>query len=209
MDLIMPALYKKIVVKIVSAVYVAGDDAYCDVEMYGNPRKWVFRMKLGKTLWFSIYRHLSEMANDPLNELMGDAAFKIDANLEYLKGRVITINGIPDTTRSFKNKSGKIEYPKIFSVTFEPDLEDAERIGGEVYKNAVGNAVFNFSCEECIIANSNLAKFEIEKEKEKEMTYEEIKKKNWEKSEVEWVVKKREEDKKKEKQLKQLELAGW
>lgn len=209
MDLIMPVLYKKIVVKIVSTVYIVGDDAYVDVEMYGNPRKWVFRMKLGKTLWHSIYRHLSEMANDPLNELMGDTAFKIDENLEYLKGRVITIYGIPDTTRSFKNKSGKTESPKIFSVTFESDLEDAERIGGEVYKNAIGNAVYNFSCEECIIANSNLAKFEIEKAKEKEMTDEEIKKKRWKESEVEWVVKKREENKNKEKQLKQLELAGW
>jgi 23S rRNA maturation mini-RNase III len=68
-----------------------------------------------------------------------------------------------------RSKNGKLENPKIFSVSFEYELEDAERIGGEVYKNAVGNAVFNVMCEECIIANSNLAKQKIEKEQTKEI----------------------------------------
>jgi hypothetical protein len=207
MDLIMPALYKRIVVKIVSDVYIAGDDAYVNVIMYGNPQKWTYRMKLGKTLWFSIQKHLEQMDNNRFSEELEPAV--LENNLEYLKGRVITIYGVPDSLRTFVKKDGTTESPKIFSVTFEPDLEDAERIGGDVYKKAIGNAVFNVMCEQCVIANSNLAKFEIEKEKEKSMTPEEIKKKRWEESEEEWVVKKREENKKNEKQLKQLDLAGW
>ena len=152
----MPGLNKKIVVKIVSAPYIVGDNGYVDVKLFGNPNNWIYRMKIGKTLWHSIYKHLSEKG-------------VTSGNLEYLNGRIITIRGIPDITRSFESKNGKLENPKIFSVSFEYELEDAERIGGEVYKNAVGNAVFNVMCEECIIANSNLAKQKIEKEQTKEI----------------------------------------
>lgn len=211
-DLIMPEKHKEITVKIVSVPFIAGSDAYVNVIMYGNPQKWIFRMKLGKTLWFSILKYLKEMDNSRFSEELEPSV--LTKNLEYLNGRIITVRGISNEKKVFTTKAGTVESPKIFKVDFQYDYEDAERIGGEKFKEAIHKAVhFNYSCHDCIMANTNLAKAEIEiqkqKELEKKMTEEEKRKKRYEESEVEWVKKKVVEDKKKDKQLKQLELAGW
>lgn len=220
----MPDKNEEITVRIVSNPYIVGNDVYCNVQLWGNPNEWTYRMKFGKTLWHSIYEHLSELENDPFNILMGDSAFKIDEGLEYLNGRIITIRGVSDSKMSFKTKEGKLEYGKKFIVEFKGDLEEVERIGGDAYKKALFETVLdNTMGINCIVANSDLAKFEIEKAKEKELKKEEKKKekenkekekeekkkKQWENSKVEWVVKKREEDKKNVERMKQLELAGW
>lgn len=225
MDLIMPEKGGEVTVKIVSSPYIVGNDVYCNVQMWGNPQGWTYRMKFGKTLWYSIYEHLSALENDPFNILMdSDSAFKIDEGLEYLNGKVITIRGVTDMSMSFKTKEGKTEFGKKFIVEFKGDLEDAERLGvdSEIYKKALFDTVLNnLMCVECIVANSDLAKFEIEKKKEKEkekelkkkekeITNEEKRKKKFEKSEVEWVKKRLENDKKNDEKMKKLgDCAGW
>jgi hypothetical protein len=158
---------KEITVKIISIPYIKGDDVFCDVQLFGNPKKWTYRMKIGKTLWYSIYDHLQTLDHNRFSEELEPSV--INENLEYLNGRIITVRGIPDSKRTFVKKDGNIESPKIFVVDFRSDLEEAETIGGEIYKKAVFDTVLdNISCEDCIIANSNIAKFEIEKVKEKE-----------------------------------------
>jgi hypothetical protein len=204
----MPEKYKEITIKIVSSPYISGNDAYCDVIMWGNPQKWTFRMKLGKTLWFSIYKYLQEMDNSRFSEELEPSV--LQENLKFLNGRIITIRAISDQSISFKTKDGKVEYGKKFVADFRSDLEEAEAMGGEFYKKAFFDTVLdNVMGKDCIVANSDLAKAGIEKVKEKEMKREEKKKKDWGESEVEWVVRKREEDKKNEKELKRLDVAGW
>lgn len=223
MDLIMPEKYKEITVRIVSAPYVSGNDAYCDVQMWGNPQKWTYRMKLGKTLWFSIYNYLQQMDNSRFSEELEPSV--LQDNLEFLNGRIVTVRATSDERMTFTTKNGGVEYGKKFIVDFRGDLEEADRVGGDVLKKAFFDTVLdNTSGIDCITINSKLAKLTIQLEKEKidekelkkkqkemleEANAKEKKKKDWEKSTEEWVVKKREDDKKKDKQLKQLDLAGW
>jgi len=212
----MPGLYKNIIVKVISIPYIKGDDVFFKVIMFGDPKKYEFEMKVTKTMWFSIYKRLKELEDDPLNGFMGENLFKIDEQLSYLKDRVLKIRGVPDTSRSFESKDGKgkIEYAKIFSVDFESDLEDAEKVGGNVFKNAVfEHVIYNVSCEECRILNTRAAKEAAEKkeEKEKREKEKEDKKKEVKKVEVEqaWVKRKRIEKEKENKRQKKLEYCGW
>lgn len=209
MDLIMPDKWKEITVKIVCLPYIRGEDVYVDVRIFGNPNEWTYRMKFGKTLWYSIYEHLQKLDSSRFSEELEPSC--IDEQLEYLNGRIITIKGIPDSKRTFVKKDGTIESPKIFTVNFRSDLEEAESMGSEILKKAIHDTVhFNYASHECVLANSNLAKFEIEKAKEKEMTIEERQKKNLEQSTEEWVVRKKEEQKNEDKRQKKLgNCAGW
>ena len=217
----MPEKYKEITIRIVSAPYVAGNDAYCNVQMWGNSQKWTFRMKLGKTLWWSIYQYLQEMDNSRFSEDLEPSV--LQENLEFLNGRVVTIRAVPDERMSFKTKEGKIEYGKKFIAKFRGDLEEAERLGcdSETYKKAFFETILdNTGGSDCILINSKLAKLTIQLEKEKadekklkeeerKLIAEEKKKKDWENSNVEWVKKRREADKKDIERQKKLDCAGW
>jgi hypothetical protein len=209
----MPEKYKEITIRIVSAPYIAGNDAYCNVQMWGNPNDWVYRMKLGKTLWFSIYDHLLKIDNCRFSEELEPSV--LQENLEYLNGRIITIRAVSDLNVSFKTKDGKTEYGKKFVADFRRDLEEADREGGEVLKKAMFDTIYdNIAGAECIVINSKLAKLTIQLEKEK-LEEKEMKKRqkkliDFEKSEVEWVKRKREEkEKDDEKQKKLGNYAGW
>lgn len=186
-----------------------------NVKMYGSPQNWIYRVKIGKTIWHGIYKYLRTLEDDPLNKFMPEEVqFKIDEKLEYLSGRVITIRGIPDSSRTFVKKDGTVDSPKIFAIEFKPELEDAERIGGEVYLKAVHDTVhFNYSSHECVLANSALAKGLIAKEKEKEEKKKakaNEKKKAEPEVEVEWVKRRRLEKEKEDKIQKRLgNNAGW
>ncbi len=213
MDLIMPEKSKEITIRIVSAPYIAGNDVYVNVIMWGNPQKWTYRMKLGKTLWFSIYKYLQEMDNSRFSEELEPSV--LQESLEYLNDRIITIRAVTDENVSFKTKEGKVEYGKKFIADFRGDLEEAESVGGETLKKAFFETVLdNIAGADCIVINSKLAKLTIqlekEKEEEKKMTAEEKRKKKFEKSEVEWVKKKVAEDKKKDERQKKLgDNCGW
>ena len=200
LNLLMPGLYQEITVKIVGLPFIKGEDVYVPVIMWGDPKKFEFEMKISKTIWHGIYTHLKELEEDPLNGFMGLVKFEIDEELSFLKDRILTIKGIPDLSRKFVTKNGKVEYPKIFSVEFQSDLEDAERVGKDVYKEAVFKYVIDkASSRECRLANTRLAMNTIAKKEIKELEKEEKKVEK----EVEWAKKKREQkeidDKKKEK----------
>ena len=218
----MPDKWHEITVKIVSVPYIDGDNVYANVIMFGNPQKWEFRMKFTKTLWHSIYSHLQELDNNRFSTKLEPSV--LQESLEFLNGRIVTIRGVADENVSFKTKEGKVEFAKKFVVKFRGDLEEAVTLGGDFYKKAVFDTVFdNLSGKDCIVANSNLAKFEIVKAKEKELKKEqkelekklnkEEKKKEKEKlkaeSEVEWVRRRREKEEKEAKLQTKLENAGW
>ena len=208
LHLIMPEIYEEITVKVIDLAYVKGVDVYAPVILWGDPKAYRFEMKITKTVWYGIYGYLQELENDPLNKMVPEEAqFKIDEQLSFLKGRILTIRGIPDESRSFVTKSGKVEYAKIFRVKFEVDLEDAERDGKETYKEAIFKYVIdNYSSRDCRLANTAAAKnAEIKKEnKEKEK---EDKKKEKESKFAEKKLGKK-LDKKKTK-VKELDNCGW
>lgn len=213
----MPEKYCEVTIRIVSAPYVSGSDAYMDVQMWGNPQKWTYRMKLGKTLWFSIYKYLQEMDNSRFSAELEPSV--LQENLEFLNGRIITIQANNDINVSFKTKDGKLDYGKKFSAKFRGDLEEAERLGGEFYKKAFFETVLdNSEGAACININSKLAKLTIqlakEKEEEKKLKQEDKKKAKEEKQkqkqpEVEWVKKRREKEEKEAKLQTKLGNAGW
>lgn len=209
LHLIMPDLYQEIIVKIIDFPYIKGDDVFLKVVMWGDPKKFEFEMKPSKTIWNSICHHMKLLEDDPLNLFNDESSFTIDEKLSFLKDRVLKIKGIPDKSRSFvtKDKKGieKVEYPKVFDVTFEGDLEDAERIGGDIFKKSVfENVIYNVTCKECRLLNTRAAKEEMVKIEEKE------KKKETKKVEEEdWLRIKRIEKEKEVAKLKRLEFCGW
>ena len=206
LDLKFPDLYQEITVKIVDLAFIKGKDVYLPVVMFGDPKKYQFEMKVGKTIWQSIYVYLKELEDDPLNGFMGEASFKIDEQLSFLKDRVITIKGIPDKEHTFVGKDGKVSYAKIFSVIFESDLEDAEKIGGDTYKRAVLKMLENYMNRDCRIANTNSYKNMIAKKENKEIEKEEKKKEK----EQDWVKLKREKQEKEDKKKAKLgDHCGW
>jgi hypothetical protein len=218
MDLVMPDKYKEITVKIVDVPYITKEDVYVDVNMFGNPQKWTYRMKIGKTLWNSILKHLLEMDGNRFSEELEPSV--INKSLDYLNGRIITVKGTSDETKAFITKAGKVEYGKKFIAEFRSDYEEAETIGGEVYKKAIFEAVMdNIFAVDCIVANSNLAKAEIEKAKNKELKKEEKEKRKTKVDkkqkklipvEEEWVKRKVKEQEKENKiQSVRGTLAGW
>jgi len=171
----MPKLYEEITVKVIESAYAKGKSYYLPVVIWGDPKAYRFEMKITKTMWQEIDDYLIDMEEDPLNMMVPDEAqFKVDEELSYLKGRILTIRGVPDESRSpFVTKSGKVEYAKIFRVKFEVDLESAERDGKEIYTEAVFKYVIdNYSSRDCRLANVALAKNDgikrENKEKEKE-----------------------------------------
>jgi hypothetical protein len=214
LQLIMPGLYQEITVKIMGLPFIKGKDVYAPVMMWGDPKKFEFEMKITKTIWHGIYAHLKELEDDPLNGFMELEKFEIDESLSFLKDRILTIKGMPDLNRKFVTKNGKVEYPKIFSVQFQSDLEDAERAGKEAYKEAVFAYVINReSSRECRLANTRAAMNAIAKKENKELEKEEKKKEKAEKKiekEVEWAKIKREKEDKEEKKQKKLgSCCGW
>lgn len=201
LDLKLPDLYQELTVKIVDLAYIKGKDVYLPVVMFGDPQKYQFELKIGKTIWRSIYDHLKKMEDNDaeFSEFLGDSVFKIDEQLSCLKDRVITIKGIPDKEHTFVGKDGKVGYAKIFSVVFESDLEDAEKIGGDVYKQAIFKMLDNYSNHDCRIANTNAYKNMIAKKENKEIE-----------KEQEWVKKKREKQEKEDKKKAKLgNHCGW
>jgi hypothetical protein len=220
LDLKMPDLYQELTVKIVDLAFIKGKDVYIPVVMFGDPKKFQFEMKIGKTIWQSIYDHLKELEDNDaeFSDFLGDSVFKVDEQLSCLKDRVITIKGMPDKEHTFVGKDDKVSYAKIFTVIFESDLEDAEKIGGDVYKRAVFTRVIdNIMCKECRLANTRLALNDIAKKENKEIEKEEKKKEKAEKiagqkveKEQEWVVKKREKQEKEDKKKAKLgDHCGW
>ena len=135
--LIMPDLYQEITVKIIDLAYVKGEEVYLPVIMWGDPKNYRFEMRLGKTLWNSIRDGLQDLEEDPLNGFMGNDKFEIDEDLACLKNKIITVRGVPDSKRPIVGANGKVTYPKIFSAEFHSDLEEAEKAGKEIYKEAV------------------------------------------------------------------------
>lgn len=171
-NLKMPEKLREITVKIVKT-YIVGKDVFCDVRLFGNSERNVFRMKISKTMWRSMYKGLVDRF-----ELGGDAGEEIDENLECITGKIMTIYARPDINRAYATKDGGVDSPKIFDVDFREDLEEAERIGGDVYNNAVNKEVLkNRRALEC--HNANMAQTydeeikrlerEIKKEKRKEI----------------------------------------
>lgn len=158
----MPEKLREITVKIVKAPYVVGDvgdDICCDVRIWGDPDRDIFRMKISKTLWHSLYQRLVERY-----ELGGDAGEEIDENLECIVRKVVTIKAIPDINRAYTTKEGGLDSPKIFNVEFREDLEEAERIGGDIYNNAVDTVIINNkACHECYRANKIMAEEKMKK----------------------------------------------
>ena len=83
----------------------------------------------------------------------------------------------------------------MFSAEFQNKLEDAEKIGGDTYKQAVLKMLSNYSNHDCRLENSSAAKNAEIKKEEKE---------------VEWVRKKREKQEKEDKKKAKLgEHCGW
>lgn len=210
LDLIMPKIHEEITVKVIDLPYIRGEDVFAPVIMWGDPKRYRFEMKITKTIWYGIEKHLKSLEDDMFNLILDEKdKFKIDEDLSYLKDRIITIKGIPDTTRSFVTKNGKKEYPKIFNVEFRSDLEEAQTLGGDVYVGAVFEHVINnYLCKECRMVNTNLSRNDIIKRENKEKEKEEKKKEKTEKKiekEVEWVKKKREKDEKESQKAKKME----
>lgn len=166
----MPEKLRKITIKVVKAPYDVGDNIYCDIRIFGDIKKNIFRMNISKTLWHSLYQKLVERF-----ELGGDAGEEIDENLECITGKIMTIYAKPDMKRAYVTKDGGIDSPKIFGVEFREDLEELEKIGGDDYIDAVNKE--NRRSSECIKVNMNQTydeeikrlEREIKKEKREEI----------------------------------------
>lgn len=166
--LIMPEIWQEITVKIVGLPYTKGKEFFLPVIMWGDPKQTRFEMRLGKTLWQSIYNCLKELEKDPLSGFMGLDKFKIDGDGLCLKNKIITVRGLPDSKRPLVDKTGKVNYPKIFSAEFRNDLEYAEKAGGDSYKKAVFESVIDkLSSRDCRLCNTQVAKEVEEKDKKK------------------------------------------
>jgi len=144
----MPNIGENITVKIIGKVEKGKEDFYCPIRIWsirGHRLDNIYRMKITKTLWNSLDNELiireefgefggSDIGNDDENE--NENLYKIDEDLECIVGKIITISGISDITRSYKNKYGVVEYPKIFKTTIREDLQEIEKIGGQEFIDA-------------------------------------------------------------------------
>lgn len=142
----MPEKLREITVKIVKTPYIIGEDVFCDVRLFGDTERNVFRMKISKTMWYSMYKNLVDRF-----ELGGDEGEEIDDNLECITRKIMTIYAKPDINRAYATKDGGIDSPKIFDVCFREDLEELERIGGDLYNQVVNKE--NIKGSECIKVN--------------------------------------------------------
>lgn len=142
----MPEKLREITVKIVKIPYIIGEDVFCDIRIFGDIQRNIFRMKISKTMWYSMYKSLVDRF-----ELGGDEGEEIDENLECITGKIMTIYAKPDINRAYTTKDGGVDSPKIFNVEFREDLEETERIGGDVYNQAVDKE--NRKASECIKIN--------------------------------------------------------
>lgn len=165
-NLKMPEKLREITVKVVRAPYDVGEEIYCDIRIFGDVQKNMFRMKISKTLWHSLYKCLVERF-----ELGGDAEEEIDENLECITGKIMTIYAKPDINRAYVTKDGGVDSPKIFDVYLREDLEELEKIGGDLYNQTVNKE--NRKASECIKVNmiqtydEEIKKLEREIKKEK------------------------------------------
>lgn len=203
----MPEIDQEITVKVIDLVYAKGEEFYLSVVMWGDPKRCRFEMKLGKTLWHSIEDHLNKLEDDDAEflEFLGERAFKIDEDLSCLKDRIITVKGLPNRKKPIVDKKGNVAYPKIFEAEFRSELEDADRVGGDTYKEAVfKNVIDDPKCKECRYFNTQIAKEAEEKQKEKEM-----KKAKSVEIEQELVKRKRIEKEKEDAEQRNLEFCGW
>ncbi|MBU0777836.1 hypothetical protein KKF82_06220, partial [Patescibacteria group bacterium] len=105
----------------------------------------IYKMKITKTLWNSLDDELT--IREEFGELGGgdikdddesgnENTYKIDEDLECIVGKIMTIGGVPDISRTYKNKYGIMEHPKMFKVTIREDLEEIEKIGGQEFIDA-------------------------------------------------------------------------
>lgn len=160
-DLIMPDKGDSITVKIIGKIEKSGKkedrknskmlsgDFYCPVRIWairGHRFDNIYKMKITKTLWNSLDNELTireefgelgeELGGDDIkddNESGSENIYKIDEDLECIVGKIMTISGIPDTSRTYKNKYGIMEPAKMFKVTIREDLEEIEKIGGQEF----------------------------------------------------------------------------
>lgn len=149
-DLIMPEKGDSITVKIIGKIEKTGKkedsgDFYCPVRIWaiiGHKLDNIYKMKITKTLWNSLDDELT--IREEFGELGGgdikdddesgnENTYKIDEDLECIMGKIMTIGGVSDTSRTYKNKYGIMEHPKMFKVTIREDLEEIERIGGQEF----------------------------------------------------------------------------
>jgi len=159
-DLIMPEKGDSITVKIIGKIEKAGKkedrkdskmlsgDFYCPVRIWaimGHKLDNIYKMKITKTLWNSLDDELT--IREEFGELGGgdikdddesgnENMYKIDEDLECIVSKIITISGVPDTSRIYKNKYGIMEPAKMFKVTIREDFEEIEKIGGQEFIDA-------------------------------------------------------------------------
>lgn len=149
-DLIMPDIGDNITVKIIGKIEKAGKkegsgDFYCPVRIWaiiGHKLDNIYKMKITKTLWNSLDDELA--IREEFGELGGgdikdndesgnENSYKVDEDLECIVGKIMTISGVPDTSRIYKNKYGIMEPAKMFKVTIREDFEEIEKIGGQEF----------------------------------------------------------------------------
>ncbi len=142
MDLVMPEKGENITIKIIGKVEkTKGNDFYCPVRIWairGHRFDNIYRMKITKTLWNSLDNELTireEFGDFGGGDLRDDNenTYKIDEDLECIVGKILTISGISDTSRNYKNKYGIMEPAKMFKVNIREDLEEIEKIGGQEF----------------------------------------------------------------------------
>jgi|CXWL01.1.fsa_nt_gi hypothetical protein len=146
MDLVMPEKGENITVKIIGKVEkTKGSDFYCPVRIWairGHRFDNIYKMKITKTLWNSLDDELimreefGELGGDDIrdgDESGNENPYKIDEDLECIVGKILTISGVPDTSRTFKNKYGIMEPAKMFKTNIREDLEYIEKIGGQEF----------------------------------------------------------------------------
>lgn len=198
MELIMPGKGEEITIKIVGKVYYTGGEKnirfYCDCRIFGDPRTdRIFKLHITKTLGKNLIKGLEEIQE--MGELGGDIgtedSYKMDPALECLIGKIITITGDIDITKSFKTKDDRTEFAKVFGCKIRLDLMDKELHGGAIYRDAVRKEIEeNEKCKYVVTRNMELAKGVTNKE-------------------VEWVKRKREREEKAKKELERLSSGGW
>lgn len=164
----MPDINEEITLKIVGSPYKERDSFFVDVKMWGNPQGWIFKMKIGKTLFNSLYDDL--LLEEELSSFMSndtDRKSSIDKALKVLDGKIITVRGLLNEGASFKDKDGNIRRGKIFKVKIRGDLQRVEKEGGEIYRNALYDVVLNnIFCKRCVLDNTAMAKYYDKKKKE-------------------------------------------
>lgn len=186
-DLVMPEKGENITVKIIGKIEKAGkkedsSNFYCPIRIWairGHRFDNIYNMKITKTLWNSLDNELTireefgELGGGDIgngDENINENSYKIDEDLECIVGKIITISGISDTSRSYANKYGVMEHPKMFKATIREDLEEIERIGGQEFIDACEKEMKNN--DRCININfTSIHTMRLLKETSERKTY--------------------------------------